>query len=281
MAHPEALAAGARYAELARRRFGDRLVGVYVIGSGALGDFAPHRSDVDLIVTLDGRDDGDHAAIRRLQLESGARTTARALARGRSPLAGTCNTAFVDAAELTRPVRAIEPIGSHVGHEVIRDAAFDVNPVQWRTLVDHGVAVVGPAPADLDLDPEPDALVAWNHRNLHDYWRPLAERVRAGGRPVALASMRTGLHWAVLGPLRLHATITTDRVVSKRGAGEHGLEAMEPRWHPLITAALHALAGHRVAGVTAGQTELRRQIGEFGLAVIGDVDARLGGPPAA
>jgi hypothetical protein len=281
LAHPDARRAAEQYASLAARRFGDRLVGVYLFGSGAMGGFDVRRSDVDLLVVLDGRADTDCRDIRRVQAASGLHSTARALRQGRFTGAGTCNAAYVPHDQLNRPVTAIDPTGSHVGHELVRGGAFDVNPVQWRTLLDHGVAVLGPPPVELGLDPEPEELVRWNHQNLHDYWLPLARRVQQGRKPLPFHSLRTGLHWSVLGPLRLHATIATGEVLSKRAAGDHGLATMDPRWHSLIRAAQLALDGHNVRGQFPDKRDLLRQIGDFGVAVVDSADARLAGPPNA
>ena len=280
LAHPEAVRSAEKYAVLARWRFGDRLVGLYLIGSGAAGGYDVRRSDVDLLAVLTGRMDSDCRNIRRAWLVSGVRSTALALRHGRITGAGTCNVGYISSEQVTLPVTTIDPIGSHVGHQRACGRAFDVNPVQWRTLLDHGVAIVGAPPVDLGLEPEPDKLVRWNHENLHDYWLPLARRVQRGHKPLPCHTIQTGLHWSVLGPLRLLVTISTGQVVSKRSAGDHGLSHMEPRWHPLIRAAQAALDGRDANLPQTNRRSLLRQVGDFGVAVVDAADALLGGPPS-
>lgn len=225
-----------RYLRLADRLLPVRVVGVYVVGSVALGAYRRRRSDVDLIVVVDRRFAGaDLRWLRAVQLASGLRTAPPALARGDVTLPGTVNATYVTEDDLAQPVSAIVPVANHVGHQLQAGRGFDVNPVQWRTLADHGVAVRGPAPSTLGLDPEPDTLAAWNHRNLLAYWKPLAERIAAGRVPLTSRYRPRWLtSWCVLGAPRLHATITTGDVISKEAAGEYSLETFDARWHPVI-----------------------------------------------
>lgn len=225
-----------RYLRLADRLLPVRVVGCYVVGSVALGAWRRRRSDIDLIVVVDRRfDAAELRRLRAVQLTSGVRTAPPALARGDLTLPGTVNATYVAEDELTKPVSAIVPVANHVGHQLQAGRGFDVNPVQWKTLADHGVAVRGPAPSTLGLDPEPDTLVEWNGRNLEAYWRPLAERIAAGRVPLTYRYRPRWLtSWCVLGVPRLHATIATGDVISKEAAGEYALTAFDERWHPAI-----------------------------------------------
>jgi hypothetical protein len=225
--------AAAGYLALADRLLPGHVTALYLVGSAALGAFRPGRSDVDLVVVLDG--DVDARRLRALHLLSGARTATRALSARQAPLTGTCNAVFVRAADLGRPVTEIPPVGSHVGHEVWIGRAFDVNPVTWKVLHERGIAMRGPSPSDLGLDPQPELLRQWNLDNLASYWRPWGERVlrrRTTTRP------RWTIAWGVLGPPRLHHTVATGGVVAKEDAGAYALDTFDRRWHPLIRDAI-------------------------------------------
>lgn len=87
-----------RYLGLVDRLLPGRVTGFYLVGSVALGDYRPRRSDIDFVGVIDG--DLDRGDLRRLRLVhalSGARTVAGALVGGsvavpgaaRTPLAGT------------------------------------------------------------------------------------------------------------------------------------------------------------------------------------------------
>lgn len=231
---PEPLAR--RYLALADRALPGRIVAFYLVGSTALGAFRAGRSDVDFIAVVDR--DLTNAELRRLRavaLRSGLRTTTRALAAGHAALPGTMNGAYVRACDLTTPVSSIRPIASHVAASFHRGAAFDVNPVVWKELLDAGVAIRGPIPDTLGLDPEPSQLADWNLANLQRYWKRWAELAAAGRRANSPLST-TGwiVSWGVLGAPRLHRTIATGDVISKEAAGEYALDVFDPAWHPII-----------------------------------------------
>jgi hypothetical protein len=225
-----------RYLAWADRLLPGRVVGVYAIGSIALGAYRRERSDIDLIVVVDG--DLSPAELRRvraLHVGSGLRTAPPALARGDVALPGTVNATWVRAADLSRPVSTIVPVCHHTGPQFHAGRGFDVNPVQWKTLADHGIAVRGADVATLGLDPEPALLEAWNRENLERYWRRWAESLSRHGSSLRYRFRPRWLTaWGVLGAPRLHATITTGEVLSKEAAGEYALATFDERWHPVV-----------------------------------------------
>ncbi|MBZ2199295.1 nucleotidyltransferase domain-containing protein [Occultella gossypii] len=256
------------YLGWADRLLPGRVVGAYVFGSTALGAYRPGRSDIDLLVVLDdkpvtGRDLRRLRALHASQLPR----VLVGLARTRH-LFATCNTAFVRRADLGLPVTRIEPVGSHVGHEFVAGAAFDVNPVMWQVLASRGIAVRGPEPAELGLDPEPGRLRAWNLANLRGYWAGQAGRVEAGADPMRAAAVE----WCVLGPPRLHATIATGTVLSKQEAGTYAIRTFGPEVEPIVTVALATLAGEPLP-VAPLRDEWRVRTAAFMRRVIEDASA--------
>ncbi|MDQ3106330.1 MAG: nucleotidyltransferase domain-containing protein [Actinomycetota bacterium] len=225
-----------RYLRLVDRLLPGRVVGLYVVGSVALGAYRRARSDIDLVVVCDGDlSAAEQRKVRAVQWMSSVRTAPPALLRADLSVPGTVNATYVRSADLTKPVTSIEPLCTHVGHQFLTGEGFDVNPVQWKTLADHGIAVRGDEPSRLGLDPEPGALREWNLRNLHGYWKPFAERLAARGPgPGHRFRPRWITAWGVLGAPRLHHTIATGEVISKEAAGEYALATFDQRWHPVI-----------------------------------------------
>lgn len=264
------------YLSLADRLLPGRIVGFYVVGSAALGAFRPERSDIDFVAVVDGPfESSEVARLRVLHALSGVRTGAVALARRRWAMPGTCNGSFVDRATLSQPVTTITPVASHVGHEFSVGRGFDVNPVVWVELAEHGIAVRGPEPSTLGLDPEPHRLARWNRDNLEAYWRPWAEQMVGPGRgPHARNPRRWVTAWGVLGPPRLHHTIATGRVISKEAAGEYALEVFGAEWHPIIGEALAYWRGEPADPEFADAARRRRCTGAFALHVC-EAAARL------
>jgi hypothetical protein len=275
--HPKALRRARSYLAVLDRAVPGRVVGLHLVGSAALASFRPDRSDVDLVVVLDRHRPGDCALIRAVHRRSALRTFPPGLLqRGRSDVPGVCNAVFIASDDLTRPVRSIEPIGSHVGLEVECEAAFDVNPVVWTELRDHGIALRGPDPASLGLDPEEDALAAWNLDNLRAYWRPLASALLEGrAEPRLRLRPRWTTSWVTLGTARMHHTIATGEIIGKDAAGENALATFDARWHPIIREGLAARQGGRRTGAFT-RSGMVRQAGAFGLHVVDRAEALVG-----
>ena len=239
-----------RHLRLADRLLPGRVHGFYVVGSTALGAFRAGGSDVDFVAVLDRRLARDE--LRRLRLVhvmSGGAAAVRALGRGQVMLPGTPNGVYVAADDLTRPVSAIVPVASHTGH-------------------DCGIAVRGPAPGTLGLDPEPETLRAWNLRNLDGYWRPWAERILAGRIGVRWRHPRWPTAWGVLGAPRLHRTIATGEVVSKEAAGELAVDTFDAAWHPIIREALAYWRGQPAGAAFPDGRSRTRRTAEFVLEVV-------------
>ncbi len=274
--HPHVTRAVDHYLAVADRLLPGRVTGFYVVGSTALGAFRPGRSDIDFVAVIDGAfTERDLRSLRLVWLTSGLRTVARNVPRGRLMLPETVNGVFVAADDITRPVTEIRPLASHTGHVFEHHGAFDVNPVVWKVLAEHGVPFRGPAPAALGLNPEPARLKAWNHDNLHRYWRPWGERLlRRRPSPLPGGRMRARwlTAWGVLGPPRLHHTIATGEVVSKEAAGEYALDVFPAHRHPLIREALACRLGHPSAPAFTDRAERFRQTAEFVLEVVADAD---------
>lgn len=237
--HPFAKQRAEQTLALADRLFPHRVRGFYVVGSAALGGFRPERSDIDFIAVLDEARDSDCRRVRALQVLSGARTTPWAIRRRLWAGPSTCNGVFLPEGELTKPVTAIDPIASYAGHSFSSGAAFDVNPVVWQVFASRGVALRGPEPSTLGLDPEPETLRQWNLDNLDGYWRRFGERAASGRSPNGpLAPARWTTAWGVLGAPRLHHTIATGAVISKEDAGAYALATFAQEWHPIISEGL-------------------------------------------
>jgi hypothetical protein len=260
-----------RYLSLVDRLLPGRVGGAYVVGSTALGAYRPGRSDVDVVLVVDGRLRPDE--LRRYRVVHAAAavgSAARALPRGRLAVPGTCNAVVVDAGDLHRPVTAIVPVAAHAGERFTVGRAFDVNPAVWTILARRGIAVRGPEPVTLGLDPEPDRLRSWTLGNLDDYWAPWARGLLARPAWRGRRGWRWQAAWGVLGPARMHHTIATGDVVAKEAAGEYARATFGERWHPIVDEALAYRHDRPVRDPELDGAVRARQAAEFALAVVDD-----------
>ncbi len=202
-----------RHAALLDQHLPGVLRGVYLVGSVALGDHRPGRSDVDT-VTVVGR-----------ELVPADAPSLRAVHAALSPdaVGVAYDTTYVPVAWLAA-VPSKEPVTPFSLDGVLHldGSAFQVNPVTWVEL-GGSVAAVGPEPAELEVADVSEPLQQWLVQNLRCYWGPSAARMREEllTRPVDQEANPEAVAWHVLGAARLHATLTTGRILSKTEAGDH------------------------------------------------------------
>ncbi|WP_345636577.1 nucleotidyltransferase domain-containing protein [Rugosimonospora acidiphila] len=206
---------------------------LYLSGSVALGDYHPGVSDIDFLAVMSRPLGPDELA------------AVAAVHRG-MPSSPHYDGVYLDRAS----VEAMVDDGRAAPHVV--DGVFrgdepcgELNPVLWLTLDRRGVAVRGPATANLDLRVDPDRLRRWNLDNLKEYWQPLAWQVRqaVAERADDAVAHPVGVVWAVLGPGRLHYTLATGQVASKSEAGVYTAGRF-PEWAELIERSLAWRRGH-------------------------------------
>jgi hypothetical protein len=215
--------------------------GLYVVGSLALDDWYPGRSDIDIIAVMaEPASDEDFGMLR----------TAHTLLDERQPVP-YINGPYVAWADLVVPPGT----GLHrpwtLDGELHHDGeCFDINPVTWYTLAAYGVIVRGPSVDKLNIWHEVEERVRFVIDNLLTYWARLADSVvEACEDPAAEFDLAT-FEWCALGALRMHYTAFTGDVTSKRGAGEYGIVVTPGSMHETLRAALDART-HGEGEVTA------------------------------
>ncbi|MFE2109615.1 aminoglycoside adenylyltransferase domain-containing protein [Kitasatospora sp. NPDC059463] len=210
--------------------------GLYVVGSTALGDFHPERSDLDFVaVTADPVTAGQLVALERAH--------ARLALRHPRPV---FDGPYLTWHELAGPPAQAAP-GPHVrGGTVRHRVGSGRTPVLWHTLARHGVTLCGPRAQELMIHTDPEELAGWSLVRLEEHWHPWwRSSSRLASRPgLACLNERAPVR-AVLGVSRLHYTLATGRIASKRGAGEYARAVFDERWHRILDECLRIREGGR------------------------------------
>ncbi|MFF6999018.1 nucleotidyltransferase domain-containing protein [Streptomyces sp. NPDC008313] len=181
-------------------------VAVWAHGSLALGDFQPGRSDLDLIAIVespldDGRRDRLAAMHQRLMDEE--------------PAAARLHCSYMAASSL------IEAEADHLtwAHGMILERP--VTPVTRRELLDGGLTLHGPSPAELLPPLTHGQLEDFIRRDLAGFWLP------ATGKPLLwLRDVRVDLGLLVLA--RATVTLRDGRLITKGEALAELLELGAP-----------------------------------------------------
>jgi predicted nucleotidyltransferase len=212
---------------LARQRalLGQQLVGLYLYGSLATGDFDRASSDIDFVaattVTLD---ETAVAALRTLHAE---------IATSGGEWGRRLEGAYLPLAALRRddPARCQYPFLSETAPFGLTELGVDW-VINRFILRERGVVIYGPAPATL-IDPvAPAELTAAVRVLLHDEWRCF------GDGSDAQHAQRYWQAFAVLTMCRALYALEHAEIISKPAAAYWAERQLPLEWTPLIRRAL-------------------------------------------
>ncbi|MGZ4772474.1 MAG: nucleotidyltransferase domain-containing protein, partial [Ilumatobacteraceae bacterium] len=142
--------------------------GLYVVGSFALDDWQPGRSDIDIVaVTAEPATDEDFGSLR----------TVHALLAERQPLPSIDGPYLAWADLIVAPATGLHRPWTLAGDLHHDGECFEINPVTWYTLATYGVTVRGPSADSLNIWHETEDRVRFVIDNLSTYWHQLAESV--------------------------------------------------------------------------------------------------------
>jgi predicted nucleotidyltransferase len=203
---------------------GDLMVGVYLHGSLAIGDFDPLRSDIDFLVAV-------HEVIpERLVGELG--NTHASLITSRLPWVEKLEGSYIPVEALRR----YDPVNSkHPALRVDGSFAIDLHGPDWiiqrHVLREKGISLYGPNPKTL-IDPVSPDAVRWAAREtLLEWWALQLEK------PFRLLK-RDYQAYAILTMCRALYTLEHGEVVSKPAAAKWAVNVLEDRWQGLIERSL-------------------------------------------
>ncbi|MGZ4792627.1 MAG: nucleotidyltransferase domain-containing protein [Ilumatobacteraceae bacterium] len=221
------------YLEIADSVAPGLIEGLYVVGSFALDDWQPGRSDIDIVaVTAEPATDEDFGSLR----------TVHALLAERQPLPSIDGPYLAWADLIVAPATGLHRPWTLAGDLHHDGECFEINPVTWYTLATYGVTVRGPSADSLNIWLDTEDRVRFVIDNLSTYWHQLAESVEQACHDPDATFDLASFEWCALGALRLHYTAFTGDVTSKRGAGEYGLVVTPDHMHDTLRAALNARA---------------------------------------
>ena len=210
-----------------RAILGNELIGLYLDGSLALGDFDPETSDVDFLAAIARPLSPDQFAaladMHRQMRDSGR------------PFAAEVEGSYIPLPALRRhdPADATFANLERGPDEVLKYKTHHSDWVIHRyTVREHGRALFGPPPATL-IDPiAPDVVRRATIDVLRSWW----------GTADAVSYIRAappgGLSFIALTMCRALYALERGEVVSKPAAADWALRTQDARWRPLIERSL-------------------------------------------
>ncbi|HEX6608625.1 MAG TPA: aminoglycoside adenylyltransferase domain-containing protein [Chloroflexia bacterium] len=215
-----------------QRILGPDLHGMYLYGSLALGDFTPHRSDIDAVVVTAGElTDAQTAALQALHSDLATRYV---------PWGSELEVTYMPQRALRRydPADARYP-SIQRGERLVVEAQDSSGVVQRHVLREHGITLAGP-PIREQIDPvPPDDL----RRAVLAMARGWLAGLRADPRPLRHQGYQG---YVVMTICRMFYTLQFGTIVSKPAACRWARGVLGRRWAPLIDRALAEDVGETV-----------------------------------
>ena len=216
-----------------------RGVGLYLIGSAALGDFQPASSDIDTITVVDRElDRADQQVLRGVHADIHQQYSAVRY-----------DTTYVPRAWLGRsmdPATAPPTPFSQDGLLVLGERSEELHPITWLALT-RGIRVAGEQIEDLQVHVDLEAARVYALSNLHGYWAALGAELALATRrrsPSLVLQEPAAVVWAVLGVPRPAAFLENGELLSKTKAAEY-LAGIFPQFAPLARRCLDFRRGER------------------------------------
>jgi hypothetical protein len=216
-----------------------RGVGLYLIGSAALGDFQPASSDIDTITVVDRElDRADQQVLRGVHADI-----------KREYPSVRYDTTYVPRAWLGKsmdPATAPPTPFSQDGRLLLGQRSEEVHPITWLALT-RGIRVAGEKIEDLDVRVDLQAARAYALSNLHGYWAALGAELALATRrrrPGQVLEEPAAVVWAVLGVPRPAAFLETGELLSKTKAAKY-LADVFPQFASLARRCLELRRGER------------------------------------
>lgn len=250
------------YLRLLREQLPDCLSGFYVIGSTALGEYRPGKSDVDFVAVLRRPlSPADLALLRGIHRE-----IERAFPK--SNLSG----GYIPGADVGKPA------GQIAAHPQIHDGRFrpagqaDLNDIAWWTLKYYGITLMGPDADTLPIEIDWETLRADLLENLNTYWRSWTCRLDA----FLVLFSDWGVEWTVLGVLRQYYTFRENDITTKARAGRYALEHLSPRWLPLVREAVRIRDAEPPRSAYRSRLKRMMEVQQFLRMIIAECNQKFG-----
>ena len=208
---------------------GAQLVGMYLVGSLALGDFDPQESDLDLVIVTAGTlSDETLAALRELH---------RRVDHSASAWAARLDAVYIPKDVLREAAPTAARAGGLARYPVLEwPAPLALAPLEsgwpiWRyTLREHGVVVSGPDPRSLLDSVHPDDLRRASGATVEE-WRA---RAHSDAAWVAGLRVRREHTYVVRTLCRLLYTLDAGSIASKLAATRWVTRMRASGWSELI-----------------------------------------------
>lgn len=194
----------------------EKIVGVYVYGSIALGAFHIETSDVDFVAVIN---DYVNEAEKQHLIELHKRLS-------KSTLGKRMDGMYISLADLGKYNDEMNEY-VYCAEGKVDIGYWDINAVTWWTLKNQGITVAGKEAEDLPFQIKWDDVVNTMKYNVEHYWNEKAKRPY-------LFFVEEWVESAVVTMGRILYTLENKTIVSKDRGLQYVLERSTKEWEPLL-----------------------------------------------
>ena len=236
------------YGAKVRELFMDELVGIYLTGSVAFGEFFEGKGDLDFTVLLKspmGIDKLDKIAEIHQDIS---------FMHKNIPL----ESQYICVDNIGKSETDTQPFYTWLHDNKLLLGKHNAHAVTWFALKKHGITVAG-IPADkLNITTSVQDIKTYVKGNVATYWQDWLNAARTATSSKRLSALSDwGIEWCVCGITRMYFTMMEEDVTAKGKAVEYGLEHLPEHFHKILREALRIRRG--VAGKEYASPFIRRR----------------------
>jgi len=211
-----------------RALFSDELVGVYLTGSIAFGEYIERKSDVDLTVLL-------KSPLKIDSVESVKKMHQDLSVKYKNIIV---ESQFISLDNIGKNEADTQPFYSYHDNKLTL-GKHNAHAVTWFMLKNHGVTVTGIPANELDINISVYDIKTFVKGNVNSYWKDWLVEARKPLSQKRIAALTNwGVEWCVCGLARMYFTMMERDITSKGKAVEYGLTCLPELTHKIQREAL-------------------------------------------
>jgi hypothetical protein len=196
-------------------------ISVYLVGSIALDDYRPGKSDIDFVTIRDKLwQPSDLLRIKNIH---------KLLSKNRNY--PKFDGIYIVASDLkSHPDSCSPPFV--LDNKFHYSGAFAANPITWKYLQEQALVLRGSKNLDVAIDSA--AVKRWCGKNVESYWVKWLYKLKHQFPYNLMGLAMSSSEWGVLGISRIYATITNDIILSKSDSSNLIKDRVDSKWHNLL-----------------------------------------------
>lgn len=205
-----------------KNAFGDKIFGVYLYNSLALGKFDDDKSDIDFITILKSP-----LSKQELELLSSIHKNLNI----KSPYGKKMEGMYIQVNDLGKSNSQITPYPYFADGKLTTSGYYDINHVTWWVLKHYGIEINGPKACDLNFEVEWNNVLDTMDYNLNIYWKNKLNKN-------IVFLFDSWIEFSILTLCRILFTLENKKITSKVEGAKFSIEFLPSNWRLIIEEAI-------------------------------------------